>query len=123
MLILKFISIPIIWLFTLLICSLRTYDGVEFNYWGINDYTLFTALLYVLSTFTIQVILSRQLIYDYLHIHARAISFCTGLFFIAIVELARQLFEFELHTYPNYLLFIASCYLGNLFFAHIYLRN
>lgn len=123
MLILKFISIPIIWLFALLICSLRTYDGVEFDYWGINDYTLFTALLYVLSTFTIHVILSRQLIYDYLHIHARAISFCTGLFFIAIVELARYFFGYELHTYPNYLLFIASCYLGNLFFKRIYLRN
>lgn len=123
MLILKFITIPIIWLIALLICSLRPYQAVEFDINGINDYTLFTALLYLLSTFTINVILSRQVVYDYLHIHARAISFCTGIVFIACVELARHFYGFGVHSIYNIALFLVACLIGNRFFKRIYLNS
>ncbi len=120
MLIGKFITVPLVWLFTILVCSLRPYSNIEFEFWGINDYTLFTALLYLLSTFTIQIILSRQLKYDFLHSNARAISFCTGLFFIIIAEIARQLSGYTSHEFGTLTLYTAACLTGNLVFNWIY---
>ncbi len=121
MLLFKFISLPLIWWVCILLCSLRSYDMVEFDFWGINDYTLFTSGLYIGTTFTTNVILRRQLIYDVLHTNARTISFCTGIFMIFSIELARFIAGYPYHTAANFILFVFACYLGNVFFKRIYI--
>ena len=123
MLISKFIAVPLVWLFTLLVCSLRPYNNPNLEYWQITDYTLFSAILYLAATLTINVILSRQLIYDYMHIHARKISFFTGIIFIVTIEIARLYSGYGIHAFPNIILFVVACFSGNLIFKRIYQPN